>query len=46
VVTWLESSTGAECEAPGWFEAMGWERSAVFGPFVVLYRPPRAGAIQ
>jgi hypothetical protein len=46
VVTWFESSTGAECEAPGWFEAMGWERSAVFGPFVVLYRPPRAGAIQ
>ena len=46
VVTWRESLTGAECESPAWFEGMGWRRQAAFGNFVVLYRPPRSGAIQ
>jgi hypothetical protein len=36
----------AECESPSWFERLGWERQAAMGRFVVLYRPPRAGAIQ
>jgi hypothetical protein len=36
----------AECESPAWFERMGWEPQAAIGRFVVLYRPPRAGAIQ
>jgi hypothetical protein len=46
VVTPSESLAGGECESPGWFEGMGWERRSAFGDFVVLYRPPRTGAIQ
>jgi hypothetical protein len=46
VVTGFQQPTAPECESPAWFEAMGWERRAVFGPFVVLYRPNRTGAIQ
>jgi hypothetical protein len=41
-----ESPTGADCETPEWFERMGWRRRAAIGPFVVLYRPAEAGAIQ
>jgi len=53
VVTRRTSESGAELEAPEWFERMGWTRQTLeaetearAGPFVVLYRPPGAGAIQ